>query len=394
MVIRNRVESFGFQAINVTALLDTLTPHQLQNLKRHKYAASGKSLIEPLFVPWWNFAITLCPLWIAPNMITFLGFLVNLQAFLIAVYYCGLEGLGEAPRWVYFNLAGSLFVYQTMDAIDGKQARRTGTGSPLGELFDHGLDCIANAFFLPSMLMCLQAGKDLDKFNMLSFSCFFVFYCSHWVHYVVGKLTFGLIDITEIQTSTMGLFIVTGIFGPQYWDWNVPLLPITNRDLVVYGSLAICAFGFVRMMIAISAGGCGPNNSSNAGTSILSPGPNIILQLGIGLIVGTKTNLIYDHPVLFNYFTAILSAKTTHKLVVANMTKAAIRVADPALWNVMAIGVNQYLDSYLPHDTLFFILVGYATFDLIRFCVRTYTQIADSLGIQVLTIPKEKQKLI
>lgn len=157
--------------------------------QRHKYASSGKSLIEPLFVPWWNFAITLCPLWIAPNMITFLGFLVNLQAFLIgirfqrsidkrlfmekisksdaAVYYCGLEGLGEAPRWVYFNLAGSLFVYQTMDAIDGKQARRTGTGSPLGELFDHGLDCIANSFFLPSMLMCLQAGKDLDKFNML-----------------------------------------------------------------------------------------------------------------------------------------------------------------------------------------------------------------------------------
>ena len=53
--------------------------------KRHKYASSGKSLIEPLFVPWWNFAITLCPLWIAPNMITFLGFLVNLQAFLIGL---------------------------------------------------------------------------------------------------------------------------------------------------------------------------------------------------------------------------------------------------------------------------------------------------------------------
>ena len=144
------------------------------------------------------------------------------------MYYCGLDGLGEAPSWVYFNLAGSLFVYQTMDAIDGKQARRTGTGSPLGELFDHGLDCIANAFFLPSMLMCLQAGKDLDKFNMLrhsfkfngvlfehfqffgnkfeikiSISCFFVFYCSHWVHYVVGKLTFGLIDITEIQVCSL-----------------------------------------------------------------------------------------------------------------------------------------------------------------------------------------------
>lgn len=31
-----------------------------------------------------------------------------------------------------------LFVYQSLDAIDGKQARRTGTSGPLGELFDHG----------------------------------------------------------------------------------------------------------------------------------------------------------------------------------------------------------------------------------------------------------------
>lgn len=29
-----------------------------------------------------------------------------------------------------------------MDSIDGKQARRTGTSSPLGELFDHGCDAI------------------------------------------------------------------------------------------------------------------------------------------------------------------------------------------------------------------------------------------------------------
>ena len=36
-----------------------------------------------------------------------------------------------------------LFVYQSLDAIDGKQARRTGSSSPLGELFDHGCDSIS-----------------------------------------------------------------------------------------------------------------------------------------------------------------------------------------------------------------------------------------------------------
>jgi phosphatidylglycerophosphate synthase len=29
-------------------------------------------------------------------------------------------------------------MYQSLDAIDGKQARRTQTSGPLGELFDHG----------------------------------------------------------------------------------------------------------------------------------------------------------------------------------------------------------------------------------------------------------------
>jgi phosphatidylglycerophosphate synthase len=36
-----------------------------------------------------------------------------------------------------------LFIYQTLDAIDGKQARRTKSNSPLGELFDHGCDGVS-----------------------------------------------------------------------------------------------------------------------------------------------------------------------------------------------------------------------------------------------------------
>ena len=45
---------------------------------------------------------------------------------------------GEAPRWVYFFLGFSVFTYLHMDCIDGKQARRTKSSSPLGQLFDHG----------------------------------------------------------------------------------------------------------------------------------------------------------------------------------------------------------------------------------------------------------------
>lgn len=39
----------------------------------------------------------------------------------------------------YQFAAAMIFTYQTMDNLDGKQARRTGSSSALGEVFDHGM---------------------------------------------------------------------------------------------------------------------------------------------------------------------------------------------------------------------------------------------------------------
>ena len=51
--------------------------------------------------------------------------------------------LFQAPRICSLLCGLGLFVYQTLDAIDGKQARRTNSSSPLGELFDHGCDSLS-----------------------------------------------------------------------------------------------------------------------------------------------------------------------------------------------------------------------------------------------------------
>ena len=49
----------------------------------------------------------------------------------------------QAPAWAHILAAAGVFIYQTLDSIDGKQARRTNTASPLGELFDHGCDAVS-----------------------------------------------------------------------------------------------------------------------------------------------------------------------------------------------------------------------------------------------------------
>lgn len=47
-------------------------------------------------------------------------------------------GAGVAPWWVYFLCGFAVLAYLHLDCLDGKQARRTKSSSPLGQLFDHG----------------------------------------------------------------------------------------------------------------------------------------------------------------------------------------------------------------------------------------------------------------
>lgn len=72
--------------------------------------------------------------------ITLSGFSFVIMNFLTMLWYNPTLDT-DCPPWVYFSWGVGLFLYQTFDAVDGSQARRTHQSGPLGELFDHG-SCI------------------------------------------------------------------------------------------------------------------------------------------------------------------------------------------------------------------------------------------------------------
>lgn len=101
----------------------------------------------------------------APNMVTMIGtmalmFMFGLSAYVspdmgadvclgmmcvwnvlcVLAHMHSVAGAAQVPGWVCVLSGACLFFYNTMDSIDGKQARRTKTSSPLGQLFDHGRD--------------------------------------------------------------------------------------------------------------------------------------------------------------------------------------------------------------------------------------------------------------
>jgi phosphatidylglycerophosphate synthase len=74
--------------------------------------------------------------------------MVTLLGFFCIIFNVGLlelmdpDLLSPKQAWVCYCYGLGVWAYSTMDNIDGKQARRTGTSSGLGELFDHGIDSL------------------------------------------------------------------------------------------------------------------------------------------------------------------------------------------------------------------------------------------------------------
>lgn len=71
-----------------------------------------------------------------------MGFLFNLVPHLMIPILFTSDMEGDIPRWFCVFMGICFFGYMICDNTDGKQARRTGSSSPLGMLIDHGMDSI------------------------------------------------------------------------------------------------------------------------------------------------------------------------------------------------------------------------------------------------------------
>lgn len=79
-----------------------LSPGQLKRLGDHKYSYSSTSLLDSVLQPWWNWLTSKLPLWLAPNLITVSGLIVNVVTSLILVWYS--PDAKQEVRRFFFNV--------------------------------------------------------------------------------------------------------------------------------------------------------------------------------------------------------------------------------------------------------------------------------------------------
>ncbi|PZC79060.1 hypothetical protein B5X24_HaOG216875 [Helicoverpa armigera] len=245
-----------------------LNAAQLKRLSEHKYSCTSASILDAWLQPWWCWLVSKTPLWLAPNLITILGLIVNIVTTLILVWFSP-DARQEPPRWACALCALGVFIYQSLDAIDGKQARRTGSQSPLGELFDHGCDSISTVFIALGACIAVKLGEYPTWMFFQCFCAMTLFYCAHWQAYVTGTLKMGRIDVTEAQYSIMGIHLVSAILGPSFWATQVGALEVRYSLALVAVGGAFLTVG--ALVAAIVSGGVGKNGSTVAVRHFIVP---------------------------------------------------------------------------------------------------------------------------
>nr|KAF6429634.1 hypothetical protein HJG59_008996 [Molossus molossus] len=177
-----------------------VSSEQLAGFDKYKYSAVDTNPLS-LYVmhPFWNTIVKVFPTWLAPNLITFSGFLLVVFNFLLLAYF--------DPD------------FYASDGVDGKQARRTNSSTPLGELFDHGLDSWACVYFVVTVYSIFgrgSSGVSVFVLYLLLWIVLFSFILSHWEKYNTGVLflPWGY-DISQVTISFV--YIVTAIVGVEAW---------------------------------------------------------------------------------------------------------------------------------------------------------------------------------
>jgi ethanolaminephosphotransferase len=310
----------------------------LNNLKEYRYHGTDKSLVAYYIgQPFWRWAVSLLPYWMAPNLVTLIGLGgIALSYACVCSLAPNLDGYAGSP-WPYVVASFLLFFYQTMDALDGKQARRTGTSSPLGELFDHGCDAVTCVLMALTLLTSLQMGAGpLSLFVMLNLVVPFFF--AQWEEYHTGTMELGYVGVTEGQLVGMLVYALSAALGVDFWLGD--LFALGGWTFRVHHIFALVSLGGNLATSLASfynvAAHCARNGG---GAKALSQALPMVMLVGAvcAWARASPADVLAEHPHLFLVTLGFLNCNLVGRVIVSRVCKQHFSSAQLVLVPIIAV---------------------------------------------------------
>lgn len=383
-----------------------ISKEELTNLKNHKYSVINIGLTSRYILKhYWDFFLNnFIPIWMAPNLITFLGTLTMIVNFFIIIFVVKDFTLDSStPSWIFPLSAISLFFYQTMDNCDGRQARKTGSSSPLGELFDHGCDAVVVVLSSVITSSIFSYGNNWLPIQQLILT-WFLFWTSTWDYYHTGSMHFGYINGPEeglLILSILSLapyFLGASIINTPYKEFlgltEYTFLPdwtINYGGWVIFSIMLTLAIFDVLISVF--------SHLYRNGKSF----KEAILHLCIFFIfVGAFLVWYFSAPLLWKNWSAWLQlvsglcfAELVGRLIVAHMAKRKLSLIQRPVIPLILIAAFSVLSSYISDLSVFQPIVVLScslviVFSYFHFTLNVASEICNFLDISFFKLKAKK----
>jgi ethanolaminephosphotransferase len=302
--------------------------HGLRQLKAYKYSASGSTPLEThVFNPFWNAAVHALPRWLAPNLVTLLGFASLVISFTLVMRHDPTL-MTDVPAWMPLVHASAVFFYQTMDALDGKQARRTGSSSPMGQLFDHGCDATATILFTIPVVSNMGMGlgmRGIWLFMLQAFPFFLGMWEEH--HFHVFRSNIGYMGVTEGIVAVIAGHLATAVWGTGMWQASVATIggiELVGGDVLLIFYTLTVAVGTSSYLSNVLFGSL-PGPQRTLAAFQLTP---ILIVLGSAVWVMKSGGPLADtHSLLVIVLMGVCCIHLCNQMIVASMCRVPFPVA-------------------------------------------------------------------
>ncbi|KAF1796876.1 hypothetical protein V8B55DRAFT_1451962 [Mucor lusitanicus] len=391
-----------------------LTDEQLANLKLYKYSSIDKSFLTKYVLRhYWDVCIKLFPLNMAPNLITLTGLMFMIfNVILVFIYVPTMEAEDAGPAWIYFSFALGLWLYSTFDNVDGRQARRTGTSSPLGELFDHGCDAINCSYAAIIQMSALGLGHTHTAVIIYAIATT-GFYLSTIEEYHTGTLYLGYLNVpTEGVCLLCIMYVISGIYGPMFWKQtlgsvssHVPVFmqAWTLIDAYIWFVAIMFLATHVPMCFYAMYKACRQKGKPFIRSMVYDNWQITLYTVSFYLWVTSPYSFIlsHEHYAIYLLAVGIVFGRICSKIILAHLTKSESPLPTGLLIPLVLGAIITNLPLYTSMDPIFtpqseyVYLVCYFVLALVlylRWAVLVIDSICTYLGIRCLVIPDQHTK--
>lgn len=364
----------------------SFTTSEIENAKKYKYNGTDDSICAKLFLRrFWDLLIKFFSLSIAANTITFIGFLFEFVSFIVSFSLSDcLES--RIPVWSQILNGISLFIYQTLDNLDGRQARRTGTSSPLGQFFDHGCDAITGVFIMIQVITTLYLGNTLESFIFI-YLMGIGFALTSYEEYVTHSFYLGYLNAPDEGLLLLSILHIAVAIVPQIAEWL--------KDPIVYFLYLLGAGSCILPIIynVIKKSIC---NLEVRQRAIIGAIP-LLLSIGLTTLMITINPAAVNNTFIIIFCSLLLQYQAQLTIVAFLVKREPKRLFDSSLYIFWSFLIAACIFSnFLVYSQLFWIL---STFTLIIFIVifdiGVVLGLSEGLKIPVFTvIPKDSLDMV